>query len=247
MSLCASGTPSKRAGLPAAAPVAVDLPCAGSRGLVLDADEGVKRGVQPVDARERRIHQLGGAEPAARHRVRRLAEAHGRDLAAAPACAPGRAGAGPVAIRAAVPVGGLEGMQPLLQRGGLPVEVVIGARGLDRRMKLAELDRQLGHPLVGERNALALPVQPPDRLAADRHRSHPPSRRGVGAADRRRASARRLPRQPPLCANRSRPTSAAPRRRWRAGRGSRSRRCAAPAPRRRGPRCRERHPRPACR
>ena len=158
--------------LPTAAPVAVDLPRLRPRGLVLDTDEGVKRGVQPVDARERRIHQLGGAEGCRsppRPPPRRGSSPRSRRRSRPRSLTAARAGA-PVAIRAAVAVGSLEGVQPLLQRGGLPVEVVVGARGLDRRMKLAELDRQLGDPLVGEAECAGTP-----RSAARSSRCRSPS------------------------------------------------------------------------
>ena len=64
----------------AAAPVLVDLPRAGERVLGIEADEGMEIGIQPVDARERRFHQIGGGELAARNGIRRLAKAECRDL-----------------------------------------------------------------------------------------------------------------------------------------------------------------------
>ena len=64
----------------AAAPVLVDLPRAGERVLGIEADEGMEVGIQPVDARERRFHQIGGGELAARNGIRRLAKAECRDL-----------------------------------------------------------------------------------------------------------------------------------------------------------------------
>ena len=79
MSLWASGTPASGPRL-AAAPVLVDRPCPGQRVLGIEADEGVEFGVQPVDARERRFHQIGGGELAARNGIRRLAKAECRDL-----------------------------------------------------------------------------------------------------------------------------------------------------------------------
>ena len=70
----------ERAARLAAAPVPVHLPRPGQRVVALDADEGVEVGVQPVDARERRFHQIGGGELAARNGIRRLAKAECRDL-----------------------------------------------------------------------------------------------------------------------------------------------------------------------
>ena len=70
----------ERAGCLAAAPVLVDLPCPGQRVVALDADEGVEVGIQPVDARERRFHQIGGGKVAVCNGIRRLAQAECRDL-----------------------------------------------------------------------------------------------------------------------------------------------------------------------
>ena len=85
-------------------------------------------------------------------------------------------------------IGGPQRVQRLLEGGGQPVEVVIGPRGLDRRVKLAEFDRELGDPLVRKGDALALLVQPPDRFAADRHRSLPHALRAASATLRQKAS-----------------------------------------------------------
>ena len=74
----------ERSGCLAATPVLVDLPRAGDRVLGIEADEGVEVGVQPVDARERRFHQIGGGELAARNGIRRLAKAECRDLVLSP-------------------------------------------------------------------------------------------------------------------------------------------------------------------
>ena len=170
----------ERARGPAAVPVTVHIPRFGQRVLPLETDEGVKLGVQPVDAGERRLHQIGGGERAVSDGVRRLAEAERRDLAAL-ACR-ARAGLARIArigARSHVALGGPQCVQRLLEGGGQPVEVVVGPRGLDRRVKLAQLDGKLGHPLVRERDVLAFLVQPFDRLAADRHG---PLRHAFGAA-----------------------------------------------------------------
>ena len=85
-------------------------------------------------------------------------------------------------------VSGPQRVQRLLEGGGQPVEVVIGPRGLDRRVELVEFDRELGDPLVRQRDALAFLVQPPDRFAADRHRSLPHALRAASATLRQKAS-----------------------------------------------------------
>ena len=174
----------ERAGFVPAAPVAVHCPRPCKRVLAVEADEGVQFGVQPVDPRKRRFHQIGGRQRTARDRVRRLAEAERRDLVRVRAGVP-RSARG--SIRWRTLFAGPCGVQHLLERGGQPVEVVVGARGLHCRMQLAQLDRELPRPLVRERDALALAVQPIDGLAADGHGSLRDAPRAASATLRQNA------------------------------------------------------------
>ena len=172
---------------PTPAPVAVHLLRPRPRVFGIEADEGMEVRVHPGDARERRLHQIGGGERAVGDGVRRLAKAHGRDLVRRSGLA--RAGARRGArARVRFVVSGPQRVQRLLEGGGQPVEVVDGANGLDRRVELAELDGQLGCSLVCQRDALALPVQAPDRLAADRHGSLRHASLAAAATLRQKAS-----------------------------------------------------------